>query len=309
MTQRPESLAAKCAFISCCAVFGCFARIFTDKLFSLEVVLEGHHAPFVQSFVSNAVGSFILGALVRSELNEDVLPGLYTGLTTGFCGSYTTYSGWNLQLSPAEVGDSPTLETSDEAVAVFSLLITVVFFTCCLIAGGDVAAAMAEGLGTFPRQMARFARLSIGLGLSVVLVLTLALLLGLEGPENERRRVYWLSGLFAPFGALSRFFLARWFNDCWAGGVFPWGTFLANLSGSIMLGIIHYSSREGGGWEGTMINGFQTGFISCLTTMSSFVAEVFSHRSKNSKGASYLYLASTILMTQGVVAIIGLSLG
>ncbi|CAM9861159.1 unnamed protein product [Choristocarpus tenellus] len=199
----------KCLYIAGLASLGCFARIFTDELFNSIVKLEVYGPPFVKSFVSNAMGSFILGALTTSGLDEDTLPGIYTGLTTGFCGSYTTYSGWNLEMSHVAVEEVPFTGMSNVAVAIGSILVSVVFFTSSYIAGGDTMLAADRKVGETQVIRVRYPKLEVTTGATILLFAILTLLVILDGPQSEQRRVYWLSGLMAPFGALTRFFLGR----------------------------------------------------------------------------------------------------
>ena len=89
------------------------------------------------------------------------------------------------------------------------------------------------------------------------------------------------------------------------------GTFLANVCGSLIMGLIYYGARrkDMAGWSGIALAAFQGGFLGSLTTMSSFMSEVVGHREKHSPAASYSYLAATAVAAQVVVLIVGAVLG
>lgn len=89
------------------------------------------------------------------------------------------------------------------------------------------------------------------------------------------------------------------------------GTFAANVSGSLAMGLIYYGARQTdlAGWRGIALKAFQWGFLGSLTTVSTFMSEVVGHRDKHSPAASYAYLAATVIATQTLVLIVGAALG
>lgn len=95
------------------------------------------------------------------------------------------------------------------------------------------------------------------------------------------------------------------------GGAFPLGIFLANVLGSLALGLTFYvapsSSRSG--WRGIVLQGFEKGFLGCLTTMSTFVAQVVGHREVHSVVASYVYFFATAGAAIVIVVITGAASG
>lgn len=99
-------------------------------------------------------------------------------------------------------------------------------------------------------------------------------------------------------------------NSRWCEGAFPLGTFLANFTGSLALGLLYYVPPDDvrQGWSGIVVRGFEGGFLGCLTTMSSFVAEVVGHRDKHGAKSSYTYLGSTAVSSLAAVLIVGAAL-
>lgn len=103
----------------------------------------------------------------------------------------------------------------------------------------------------------------------------------------------------------------RLLNERWREGAFPAGTFVANVTGSVALGLLYYGA-EGSlrtGWDGRVLKGFEGGFLGCLTTMSSFVGEVVGHREKYGLSASYGYLSATAVSSLLLVLVVGVVLG
>jgi fluoride ion exporter CrcB/FEX len=106
----------------------------------------------VSGFFSNVIGTFILGFMVASPLTEITLPGLYTGessqlfwelkaifvlcahalnstptawrndaitagITTGFCGAYTTFSAWTVRTDELIVSQQPKALSQQPQIA------------------------------------------------------------------------------------------------------------------------------------------------------------------------------------------------
>lgn len=200
MKVPDEPLVVKCAYISWCACLGTLARLYTDDIRPGNVALQG-------SFLSNAIGTFALGVMHASDISEANLPGLYTGLTVGLCGSYTTYSGWNLRIARAALRDASG--PGGGIVAAVWLLSSLAFYAACYVAAKDLVKRLTER-GTWGRCRGWGAgqatsRRAIGVVVSVYVVL--ALLLAFD--ENWSRRVHWVACMFAPLGALFRFSLSR----------------------------------------------------------------------------------------------------
>lgn len=204
---KESKMVVKCAYIAFCACFGTLARLYTDMIEPSSLALQG-------SLLSNSIGSFALGVLEASHLNVERLGGLYTGLTVGLCGSYTTFSGWKLQAGRMALGDARG--DADGIVAVVYIVESLAFFAACYIAGHDLVKALAaqerwrcsarEGGGNggvgCRGITARAALTGIG-----SLYAILAVLLYVD--SNWTRRTYWVACMFAPLGALSRYFLSK----------------------------------------------------------------------------------------------------
>jgi CrcB protein len=92
----------------------------------------------------------------------------------------------------------------------------------------------------------------------------------------------WLAtavSLVAAVGAVSRYLLDQtvqhWHRSRWAGGTFPWGTFVINVSGSFLLGLftglaLHHGLSSAG--LAILGSGFCAGFTTFSTWMWETVA-------------------------------------
>jgi fluoride exporter len=79
-----------------------------------------------------------------------------------------------------------------------------------------------------------------------------------------------------------------------AGRVFPWGTFVVNLSGSFAIGIVTGAAlAQGFSAEARTIVG--TGFLGAYTTFSTYTYEVVRGEDRQPRVAAVYALASLIL--------------
>ena len=52
----------------------------------------------LSTFLINLLGSFILGVIVSYALKEEISPNVKLLLATGFCGGFTTFSAFSLEV-------------------------------------------------------------------------------------------------------------------------------------------------------------------------------------------------------------------
>jgi len=114
-----------------------------------------------------------------------------------------------------------------------------------------------------------------------------------------------LIGLFGALGAISRALLSMWLNPDRLGAGLPWGTIVANLLGSLLIGLlIGVSGRLPEPWRSMLT----TGFLGSLTTFSTFNLETVALFSAGRPGlAAANLLLQLVLGLAGAAA--GLSLG
>lgn len=198
--DRP--LVVKCVYISWCACLGTLARLYTDEIRPSNFALQG-------SLLANSIGSFTLGMLTASDLGgQESLAGLYTGLTVGLCGSYTTFSGWNLRIARGALRDASG--PGGAIVAIVSVVQSLAFFAACFVAGKDLVKATASrGVLRWRGNREALSNTSTGRAIGVIGCVYALLAVLLYVDDNRSRRIKWMACVFAPFGALSRFYLSR----------------------------------------------------------------------------------------------------
>lgn len=103
-----------------------------------------------------------------------------------------------------------------------------------------------------------------------------------------------LVGLGGMIGALCRFYIGKWFNEI-VNHKFPVGTFIINLTGCILLGLLskYYVS-------GIVPNNywlfFGTGLLGAYTTFSTFGYETITLVLKKEYKYAFLYVFTSIIL-------------
>ncbi|KAH8909656.1 hypothetical protein BR93DRAFT_924642 [Coniochaeta sp. PMI_546] len=241
---------------------------------------------------------------------------LYIGLATGFCGSFTSFSSFIRDVFLALSND---LATPDTAAPVprnggysFMALVAVILLTVSmslsgLFIGAHLAIATEPLVPALPFLFMRkfLDRCAVVLGwgcwLGAVLLSALPPDRDDPGPETWRGRATFAL-VFAPLGCLARFYASLYLNGKIAS--FPLGTFAVNVSGSIVLAMAWTLAHVplGGVVGCQVLQGIEDGFCGCLTTVSTWVAELSSLRRRH----AYVYgCASVIVSLAFMVAIMG----
>jgi fluoride ion exporter CrcB/FEX len=114
--------------------------------------------------------------------------------------------------------------------------------------------------------------------------------------------------VFAPAGCLVRFYLSLKLNA--VAPAFPLGTFAANILGTAVLGMAYdlqrlpltkAENKIGGGRIGCLVlQGVMDGFCGCLTTVSTWIAELNGLR----RSHAYTYGASSVVSSLALLIVI-----
>jgi len=123
------SQASEIVSISIFAFFGVLARIGLDRLAKPIETFQGH--PYYSSFFPNLAGCFFIGLF--GNLRKSLIS---TGLTTGFCGCFTTFSGWNHQQALTFFDSS--LGTYEKGTSVVTWIVGMFSFVGALSCGKDL---------------------------------------------------------------------------------------------------------------------------------------------------------------------------
>jgi fluoride ion exporter CrcB/FEX len=243
---------------------------------------------------------------------------LYIGLATGFCGSFTSFSSFIRDAFLAMSNNLPNPDTAAiphrnggySFMALLAVLIvTISSSIAALVAGGHLALLARRITPSLPprftmRILDRLVML-LGPGIWLGAVLLSALppdrSTSTSSPETKTWRGRATFALvFAPLGCLTRFYLALHLNRRLAS--FPLGTFAANMSGTAVLGMCYDLQHVPlGGVVGCQIlEGVQDGFCGCLTTVSTWVAELASLR----RGHAYRYGGVSVGVALGLLVVV-----
>lgn len=211
---------------------------------------------------------------------------LYIGLTTGFCGSFTSFSSFIrdvfLALSndlPDPSGPSPSRNGGYSFMALVAVFLTQVALSlAALKAGSHLALALDSASFRLPFRLTRrlldplFTFLAVGCWIG-------SIFLAIFPPRDKKawRGDAVFAIVFAPLGCLARFYLALFLNARVPS--FPMGTFAANILGTVVLAMCFDLQRVSGlGASGLVscqvLQGAMDGFCGCLTTVSTWVAEL-----------------------------------
>ncbi|KAF2396760.1 hypothetical protein EJ06DRAFT_482930, partial [Trichodelitschia bisporula] len=246
---------------------------------------------------------------------------LYVGLTTGFCGSLTSFSSLmrdaflalsndlpsplNHPYPPGAVLPSMTSTVHRAPEKGLAALLAVILTTMALsIAALQMGAHGALGVEKWmPRAHPRLRKV---LNIGIVPVATLAwigaVLMAIFPPHKAWRGDALFACVFAPAGCL-----ARWYVSGALNGVrpsFPLGTFAVNVFGTVGLGVLLDLQRTGTAGSGVgcqVWQGVMDGGCGCLTTVSTFVAELSGLRRGHAWGYGLATVVSGVAVAVGVM--------
>ena len=239
---------------------------------------------------------------------------LYIGLTTGMCGCFTSFSSFIrdifLALSNALPPPDHNAIVARNGGHSFMALLAVIIATVAICMGGlfvgaHIAIATERFMPSIPFKFGRkwmdpsIVFLSFGCWIGAVF-------LAIFPPDrysaaNEiwrGRAVFAL--VFAPLGCLVRFYLSSWLNGKIPS--FPLGTFTANMSGTVILGMCWDLQHVplGGVVGCQVLQGIQDGFCGCLTTVSTWVGELSTLRRRH----AYMYGGLSIAIALAFLVVI-----
>ena len=265
----------------------------------------------------------------RHAAVKKTLP-LYIGLATGFCGSFTSFSSFvrdaffalsnALKVPISHPSGSPVSETIDlhrspgySFLAVLAVLITTIGLSLMALQFGAHTALFLEPFTPaipylFTRRI--FDRLFVFLGWGCWLAAILMVIFPPDRPggpvgDGSWTQETWRSQalfalVFAPPGCLLRFYASLHLNG--RIKAFPLGTFAANMFGTAVEAMFLDLQRIPiGGMVGCQVlQGMSDGFCGCLTTVSTWVAELTSLRLHH----AYLYGSISVCVALSLMVVI-----
>jgi len=265
--------------------------------------LGNTETPLNAAFWPNFIGSLFMGFIVEQKIHiQNHFAQLYIGLTTGLCGSITTFSGLMYNSCVALFGPS-----SHYIYPVSNYLVVMISAFAASFVGFLIGRHLS--LFLFPTSQRTISRAQyindhvriwlfpLLVFISIPLIISLTILL----PVGHYTYFIY-SVLLAPFGSLTRYVLSIIFNK---NPNKPLGTFLANVLGSYLyFGLVaiqqyvHHLSLL----DKQVILSFIQGYCGCLTTVSTFLLELNTIKKRK---YVYFYFLFTVLPVQIVYIILG----
>ncbi|XP_059629654.1 uncharacterized protein LOC132272542 [Cornus florida] len=289
-------------------------RYLLQKLFGPGIVgFTGNQSFMYLDLPSNMVGSFLMGwfAVVFKRDIAKVSEFLALGLTTGYLGSLTNFSGWNQNM----------LDLSVEGNWAFVLLGFLVGFSFADYSF-TIGIRSAKGfrwlltrLNTSPehhicnnsKRNWKVNTYKRHLAVMVVLVLMLGLLWGVsaillkkEFDSGSSGSQLWLACMVGPLGVWIRWWLAR-LNGCGLGraGLLKWiplGTLIANVSAACVMAALEIVKKVVNTKTcDNVAGGIQFGLLGCLSAVSTFIAEYHAMRESKHTWRAEAYALITIV--------------
>jgi len=274
----------------------------------------------------------------RAAINKKKIP-LFVGLTTGFCGSFTSFSTFSRDMffalsnqvatprsHPGDTASQSSYAHRNPGWSVNALLAVIILTVCVNMAalqlGAHIALLADHILHPIPFRLFRkyldpiFVFLALGCWIGAVLLA--ALPPDRPGGPAAHGRISWSSEawrgevlfalVFAPLGCLLRWYLSSHLNGRIPS--FPLGTFIANISGVAILAMCYdiQHSKAGatatsaiGGQVGCQVlQGVEDGFCGCLTTVSTWMLELKTLRRRH----AYFYGGASVLVALVTVVLL-----
>ncbi|GMP47051.1 hypothetical protein CsSME_00014986 [Camellia sinensis var. sinensis] len=260
------------------------------------------------------VGSFLmgwLGVVFKGDISR-VSDHLDIGLTTGYLGSLTTFSGWNHKMLDLSV-------KGKWGFVVLGFLIGMILADYSIKFGIRTAQGLKwilEMLNLFSvsdlpnfKSNWKVDYCKCQAAVLVVLLLMLGLLWGISAALEKRdfrsgssEAQLWLACIVGPFGVWIRWFLAR-LNGHGLGkaGLWKWlpiGTLIANVSAACVMAALAIVKKAVNTTTcHTVATGIQFGLMGCLSTVSTFMAEFHAMSQSNHPWRAEVYAVITVALS------------
>ena len=314
----------------------------------VEAITLYPNSPFPSRVLwANLGGSFVMGLLTedrrmfRQEWGrpdpdaswsthgkiKKTIP-LYIGLSTGFCGCFTSFSSFirdaflalTNELEPPSL-TSPyhtdmTVPHRSGGFSFLALLAVLIIHPAvslsALKAGAHFALLLQPVTPTIPIRPARryldpiIVVLAFGCCIGAIILSIIPPGDTVNGNHWRFRAVFPL--VFSPPGCLLRFYSAKHMNALVPS--FPIGTFAANIFGTVVIGMAwDLQHAQGIGASNTIscsvLQGVMEGFCGCLTTVSTWVLELSGLRRRH----AWIYGLASVGVGLGLLVIIMGSIG
>ncbi|KAI4375261.1 hypothetical protein MLD38_013152 [Melastoma candidum] len=302
-------------YLSVFAILGVLTRYLLQKLFGPGVAgVTGSEAILYLDLPSNMVGSFLMGwfgVVFKPDISR-FFEYLAIGLSTGYLGSLTTFSGWNQKMVEFSAEGKWVFTALGFIIGLFLTSYSIIFgvetangfrWLIQKYSSGDVQRSQKHGAVNRP---------NLHITLLVVMFLVLgslwaasAVILTEEFSHGGSAAKLWLACLVGPPGAWMRWYLAK-LNGVGLGkhGRLKWlpiGTLTANVTAACLMASLSTVMKAVNDKTcDTVASGIEFGFLGCLSTVSTFMAEFNAMRQSEHPWRAYAYAAVTICISCGL---------
>ena len=309
--------------VSSFAGLGCFIRTALSLSFNFWNLL---------SLIPNIFGTFILGIINGLSLKDKYIN---TGLGTGLCGSITTFSSFSYEFNDLIVNKQPNIALATAFITITFIGSAIAYFIGECIAKFYLTITEKEEENPSIPETEKVTSTSVIDKIEMtnthindesniptnidsddnsksdseeimvtdklliywigVFILINAIVIPLCFVLIDNR--LWFAILLSPFGACLRWYLGIKYNKKFK---IPIGTFCVNIMGALLLTLLLVLSAESEDprYETLVIEAMTKGFCGCLSTVSSFVAELFGLRRQTSLYIPILYFFLTVVVSQ-----------
>lgn len=274
------------------------------------MVLTTYSGAFVGGVIwANFTACVVMGMLIQSqrawkEYAPKATIALYTGLSTGFCGTLSSFSSLILEafVKSADVSIGKYYHYPNGAYGIMECASVVITQMCVSIAGLHFGKHLIKLYDPKIPHMKLIEDLAAVCGiLAWIAVICLIAIMDW--------RSWTFSCIVAPIGCWTRFYVSKLLNPKFKR--FPLGTFTCNVFATLVLAMLNLLSRgklpNGGRILNSvlacqMIQGLDDGFCGALSTVSTFVVELYTIKSPNSYKYGFVSLAVSYI---GMLLILG----
>ncbi|GLJ10496.1 hypothetical protein SUGI_0129390 [Cryptomeria japonica] len=284
-------------------IIGIFIRFALQILFGPDVAnVTNKYSALYLDLPSNMVGSFFMGwvGVVFKKKISIFSEALAIGLSTGLMGSITTFTSW--------IQEIVNLTTKGYWVhGIIGLLLGMELAQMSLTLGIESTKLIAYVHSKIKKQQVAFTWISsfeynqyslFGFIMLMFIIGILwggSLVLSVFDFTSHHKTKLWMACLVGPFGVWIRWYMAR-LNGQGIGAQkrlkwLPMGTLLTNLIASIImatLSTIHLVVKDDN--RKNVLEGFELGFLGCLSTVSTFVVEVRALHQSSQSWRAYAYI-------------------
>ncbi|KAL6512034.1 hypothetical protein OROGR_021631 [Orobanche gracilis] len=289
-------------------ILGVLTRYCLQILFGPDVVGATSNESYMYlDLPSNMVGSFLmgwLGVVFKGDILK-ISDQLALGLTTGFLGSLTTFSGWNQKMLDLSVEGRWVFAVLGLFLVAYSIIFgieTAKGFKWILTRSymrsfyGMIKICQSSRISN--KSHCLFTFMVMLLMMLVVLWGLFGILAGKEFERGSREAQLFLACMVGPFGVWIRWFLAR-YNGRGLGrnGMLRWmpfGTLAANiLAACVMAALATLKNVVKTRTCNIVASGIQFGLLGCLSTVSTFIVEFHAMRESSYPWRAYAYATIT----------------